>query len=223
MPTKIPPQHQERQAGIEKEMNPKPIYDTDEPGLGRLKDKVAIVTGGDSGIGRAVAIQFAKEGANVVIAYFDEHQDAEETAAAVRKYQREAILIATDVSIEKNCKMIVDQTLKAFHQIDIVVNNAAVQYEQQSIEDISAEQLERTFKTNIFSHFYLTKFALPHLKEGSSIINTASVTAYKGNAALMDYASTKGAIIAFTRSLSQSLAKKKSGLMQLLPGLYGHH
>ena len=114
--------------------------------------------------------------------------------------------------------MIVDQTLKAFHQIDIVVNNAAVQYEQQSIEDISAEQLERTFKTNIFSHFYLTKFALPHLKEGSSIINTASVTAYKGNAALMDYASTKGAIIAFTRSLSQSLAKKKIRVNAVAPG-----
>jgi NAD(P)-dependent dehydrogenase (short-subunit alcohol dehydrogenase family) len=218
MPKKIPPQHQDRQPGIEKEMNPKPIYDTDDRGLGRLEGKVAIVTGGDSGIGRAVAIQFAKEGADVVIVYLNEHPDAEETAAAIRKYEKDPVLIATDVSIEKNCKMIVDRTLEKFRQIDIVVNNAAVQYEQQSIEDISAEQLERTFKTNIFSQFYLTKFAVPHLKEGSSIINTASVTAYKGNAALMDYASTKGAIIAFTRSLSQSLAEKKIRVNAVAPG-----
>ncbi|WP_276374814.1 SDR family oxidoreductase [Chryseolinea sp. H1M3-3] len=218
MPKKIPPQEQDQQPGIEQEMNPKPIYDNDEPGLGRLKGKVAIITGGDSGIGRAVAVQFAKEGADVVIAYLNEHGDAKETASEIRKYGKEPLLIPIDVSEEKNCETIVEKTLEKFSKIDIVVNNAAVQYEQHSIEDISAEQLEKTFKTNIFSYFYLTKFATPHLKEGSSIINTASVTAYKGNPALMDYASTKGAIIAFTRSLSQSLAEKKIRVNAVAPG-----
>lgn len=218
MPEKIPAQHQDQQPGIEKEMNPKPIYDNDEPGLGRLEGKVAIITGGDSGIGRAVAIQFAKEGAEVVIAYLNEHEDAEEIAGEIRKYGKEPLLISTDISEEKNCKLIVDQTLEKFQRIDIVVNNAAVQYEQLSIEDISASQLEKTFRTNIFAQFYLSKFAVPHLKEGSSIINTASVTAYKGNPALMDYSSTKGAIIAFTRSLSQSLAEKKIRVNAVAPG-----
>jgi NAD(P)-dependent dehydrogenase (short-subunit alcohol dehydrogenase family) len=218
MPKKIPAQEQDQQPGIEQEMNPKPIYDNDDPGLGRLEGKVAIITGGDSGIGRAVAVQFAKEGADVVIAYLNEHQDAEEVANDIRKYGREPLLIPIDISEEANCKSIVDQTLKKFKQIDIVVNNAAVQYEQHAIEDISAEQLEKTFKTNIFAQFYLTKFAVPHLKEGSSIINTASVTAYKGNPALMDYASTKGAIIAFTRSLSLSLAEKKIRVNAVAPG-----
>ncbi len=218
MPKKIPPQKQDQQPGIEQEMNPKPIYDNDEPGLGRLKGKVAIITGGDSGIGRAVAIQFAKEGADVTIAYLNEHGDAKETASEIRKYGKDPLLIPIDVSEEKNCRLIVEKTLEKFSKIDIVVNNAAVQYEQHSIEDISAEQLEKTFKTNIFSYFYLTKFAAPHLKEGSSIINTASVTAYKGNPALMDYASTKGAIIAFTRSLSQSLAEKKIRVNAVAPG-----
>jgi NAD(P)-dependent dehydrogenase (short-subunit alcohol dehydrogenase family) len=218
MPTKIPPQHQDRQPGIEKEMRPKPIYDNDEPGLGRLEGKVAIITGGDSGIGRAVAVQYAKEGAEVVIVYLDEQEDAEEAAAQIRKYGKEAMLIAIDVSQERNCKLIVDQTLEKFGQIDIVVNNAAVQYEQQEIQDISADQLQKTFATNIFAHFYLSKFAVPHLKEGSVIINTASVTAYKGNPALMDYSSTKGAIVAFTRSLSQSLAKKGIRVNAVAPG-----
>lgn len=218
MPKKIPAQEQDQQPGIEQEMNPKPIYDNDDPGLGRLEGKVAIITGGDSGIGRSVAVQFAKEGADVVIAYLNEHEDAEEIAADVRKYGREPLLIATDISEEANCKSIVDQTIKKFKKIDIVVNNAAVQYEQHAIEDITAEQLEKTFKTNIFAQFYLTKFAAPHLKEGSSIINTASVTAYKGNPALMDYSSTKGAIIAFTRSLALSLAEKKIRVNAVAPG-----
>jgi NAD(P)-dependent dehydrogenase (short-subunit alcohol dehydrogenase family) len=218
MPEKIPPQEQKKQPGIEQEMTPKPIYDNEDPGLNRLNGKVAIITGGDSGIGRAVAIQFAKEGADVAISYLNEHQDAKETADAIRKYGKEALLIAADVSEEKNCKMIIDKTLKQFNKVDIVVNNAAVQFEQDSLEDISAEQLERTFRTNIFSYFYISKFALPHLKEGSTIINTASVTAYKGNPALMDYSSTKGAIIAFTRSLSQSLADKKIRVNAVAPG-----
>lgn len=218
MPTKIPAQHQDRQPGIEKDMHPKPIYDNDEPGLGRLKGKVAIITGGDSGIGRAVAVQFAKEGARVVIAYLNEGEDAQDTADQVTKYGDQPILIETDISQEENCKQIVDRTLKEFGQIDIVVNNAAIQYVQLDISDISAEQLQKTFATNIFAQFYLTKFAVPHLKEGSVIINTTSVTAYKGNPSLMDYSSTKGAIVAFTRSLSQSLAEKGIRVNAVAPG-----
>lgn len=218
MPKEVAPQHQEKQPGIERQMTPQPIYDNDEPGHGRLEGKVAIITGGDSGIGRAVAISYAKEGADVVIAYLDEHEDARQTEKEIQKYGREALLIATDISKEENCKRIVDQTLEKFEKIDIVVNNAAVQYVQHNIEDISAEQLEYTFKVNIFSQFYLTKFAVPHLKEGSSIINTASVTAYKGNEVLMDYSSTKGAIISFTRALSQSLVKKGIRVNAVAPG-----
>jgi NAD(P)-dependent dehydrogenase (short-subunit alcohol dehydrogenase family) len=218
MPKEIPPQHQEQQPGIEKQMTPRPIYDNDEPGHGRLKGKVAIITGGDSGIGRAVAIAFAKEGAEVVIAYLDEHQDAKQTADDIRKYGKEALLIATDISREENCKKIIDKTLEKFNKIDILVNNAAVQYVQHDIEDITAEQLEHTFRVNIFSQFYLSKFAVPHLKEGSSIINTASVTAYRGNEELMDYSSTKGAIVSFTRALSGSLVKKGIRVNAVAPG-----
>jgi NAD(P)-dependent dehydrogenase (short-subunit alcohol dehydrogenase family) len=218
MPKEIPPQHQERQPGIEKEMTPRPIYDNDHPGYGRLKDKVAIITGGDSGIGRSVAVLFAKEGADVVIVYLNEHQDAKETADMVRNYGKEALLISTDISEEVNCRNIVDQTIQKFGKLDILVNNAAVQYEQNDIQDISAQQLEYTFKVNIFSYFHMTRFATQHLKEGSVIINTASVTAYKGNQALMDYSSTKGAIVSFTRSLSQSLVKKGIRVNAVAPG-----
>lgn len=214
----IPKQHQEQQPGLEQEMEPLPIYDDDEPGYGRLQDKVAIITGGDSGIGRAVAIRFAKEGADVVITYLNEHDDAKETADTISKYGREALLIATDVGIEGNCKMVVEQALEKFNKIDIIVNNAAVQYPQQDIENISAEQLEYTFKVNIFSQFYLTKHAVPHLSEGSVVINTSSVTAYRGSAHLMDYSATKGAIVAFTRSLSQSLIKKGIRVNAVAPG-----
>lgn len=218
MPREIRRQHQDQMPGIERQMEPRPIYDSDEPGFGRLKDKVAIITGGDSGIGRAVAIQFAKEGADIVIAYLNEHEDAEETAEGIRKYGKEALLISTDVSNEGNCKKIVEQTLNKFGHIDILVNNAAVQYEQDDIQDISSEQWEHTFKVNIFSYFYLTKHAASHLKEGSVIINTTSVTAYKGNQVLMDYSSTKGAIVSFTRSLSQSMAKKGIRVNAVAPG-----
>jgi NAD(P)-dependent dehydrogenase (short-subunit alcohol dehydrogenase family) len=218
MPTQIPPQSQQRQPGIEQEMNPRPIYDTEDPGLGRLEGKVAIITGGDSGIGRAIAIMFAKEGANVAIVYLDEHNDANETAEAVRRYGREALLIATDLSQEVNCKMVVEKTLEKFGHLHILVNNAAVQYEQKDIQDITAEQWEYTFRVNIFSYFYLSKYAVTYLKEGSSIINTTSVNAYKGNEMLMDYSSTKGAIVSFTRSLSQSLIKKGIRVNAVAPG-----
>ena len=169
VPKKMPPQHQDRQPGIEKEMNPQPIYDNNEPGYGRLTGKVAVITGGDSGIGRSVAVLFAKEGADVVVVYLDEHEDAKQTAADVRKYGKEALLISSDLSKETNCKDVIDQTIEKFKRIDILVNNAAVQYEQENLEDISAEQLEYTFKVNIFSYFYLAKYAIPHLQEGSVI------------------------------------------------------
>lgn len=218
MPKKIPPQHQDQQPGIEQEMTPRPIYDNDEPGHDRLKGKVAVITGGDSGIGRAVAIAYAKEGADVAIVYLDEHQDAKQTAQDIRKYGKEALLIPIDISKEENCKKIIDKTLEKFNRLDILVNNAAVQYVQHDIENISAEQLEYTFRVNIFSQFYLSKFAVPHLKEGSSIINTASVTAYRGNEELMDYSSTKGAIVSFTRALSGSLVKKGIRVNAVAPG-----
>jgi NAD(P)-dependent dehydrogenase (short-subunit alcohol dehydrogenase family) len=218
MPENIPPQHQDRQPGIEKNMRPRPVYDTDHAGYGRLKNKVAIISGGDSGIGRSVAVLFAKEGADVAIIYLNEHQDAEETAAMVRKYGKEALLIPTDISIETNCKNAIDQTVQKFGKLDILVNNAAVQYEQHDIQDISAQQWEYTFKVNIFSYFFLAKYATEYLKEGGVIINTTSVTAYKGNEMLMDYSSTKGAIVSFTRSLSQSLIKKGIRVNAVAPG-----
>jgi len=217
-PKKIPPQHQDQQPGIEKEMHPRPIYDNDEPGSGKLKDKVAVITGGDSGIGRAVAIFFAKEGADVVIAYLNEHDDAKETARGVKRYGKEALLIATDISLEENCKKIIEETISHFGKIDILVNNAAVQYEQEDIKDITAEQLDRTFRVNIYSQFFLCKHARPHLKDGSVIINTSSITAYRGHESLMDYASTKGAIVSFTRSLSQSLVEKGIRVNAVAPG-----
>lgn len=218
IPADIPAQHQDKQPGIEKKMDPEPVYDDGKPGLGRLKDKVAVITGGDSGIGRAVAVLFAKEGANVTIAYLDEHEDAKQTAADIKAYGREALLIATDISEEKNCRTVIEKTIAKFGQIDILVNNAAIQFVQKSIEDISADQLEKTFRTNIFSYFFMAKFAAPHLKKGSVIINTTSVTAYKGNEMLMDYSSTKGAIVAFTRSLSQSLVEKGIRVNGVAPG-----
>ena len=218
MPNDIPPQHQDRQPGIEGDMTPKPVYDNDQPGYGRLTGKVAIITGGDSGIGRSVAVLFAKEGADVVIVYLNEHADAAETANMIRKYHKEALLIATDISVEVNCKNVVDQTIEKFGRLDILVNNAAVQYEQHDIQDISAQQWEYTFKVNIFSYFFMTKYASQHLSEGSVIINTTSVTAYKGNETLMDYSSTKGAIVSFTRSLSQSMIKKGIRVNAVAPG-----
>jgi NAD(P)-dependent dehydrogenase (short-subunit alcohol dehydrogenase family) len=218
MPEKIPGQHQDRQPGIESAMEPRPLYDNEEAGFNRLDGKVAIISGGDSGIGRSVAIQFAKEGCDVAIVYLDEHSDAAETAEAVRKYGKEALLLATDISQEVNCKYVVEKTLERFGHLHILVNNAAVQYEQPNIQDITAEQLEYTFRVNIFSFFYLCKYAVPHLKEGSSIINTASVNAYKGNEALMDYSATKGAIVSFTRSLSQSLVRKGIRVNAVAPG-----
>jgi NAD(P)-dependent dehydrogenase (short-subunit alcohol dehydrogenase family) len=215
----FPPQHQNHQPGVEDEMNPKPIHVSDQyKGSNKLKDKVAIITGGDSGIGKSVAIYFAKEGADVVVSYLNETNDAEDTKKQVEAEGRRCILMAGDIGEDDVCNKIVEETIKEFGKIDIVVNNAAEQHPQESLLDITSEQLERTFRTNIFSYFYLTKAALPHLKKGSSIINTASITAYQGNEQLLDYSATKGAIVTFTRSLSKSLAKDGIRVNGVAPG-----
>jgi NAD(P)-dependent dehydrogenase (short-subunit alcohol dehydrogenase family) len=214
-----PPQHQNQQPGLESEMTPSPQFDDSKyRGSGKLQGKVALITGGDSGIGRAVAVFYAKEGADVALLYLNEHQDAEDTKRRVEAEGRRCITIAGDIGDEQFCKEAVQQTVQQLGYLDILVNNAAEQHPQESIEDITAEQLERTFRTNIFSMFFLTKAALPHLKQGSAIINTTSVTAYKGNQQLLDYSSTKGAIVAFTRSLSQSLVEKGIRVNGVAPG-----
>ena len=214
-----PAQHQDQQPGIESMMNPRPIFD--DPNYkpsGKLKDKVAIITGGDSGQGRAIAVAFAKEGADVVIVYLNEHMDAEETKQVVEQKGRKCLCIAGDIGQEAFCKQIIEQTVKQFGKLDILVNNAAEQHVQNSLENITSEQMEKTFRTNFFSIFYLTKAALPHMKQGSCIINAASLTAYEGNEQLMDYSATKGAIVAFTRSLSKSLHGRGIRVNGVVPG-----
>lgn len=215
----FPAQKQYHQPGIESKMAPKPQdEDIGYQGSNKLKDKVALITGGDSGIGRATAITFAKEGADVVIVYLNEHKDAEETKKKVEKEKRRCLLIAGDVGKEPFCKEAVQKTIDEFGRLDILVNGAAEQHPQDDIQKITSEQIERTFQTNIFSMFYFVKAALKHLKEGSTIINTTSVTAYRGNPVLLDYSSTKGAIVAFTRSLSRALADKGIRVNAVAPG-----
>ena len=214
-----PPQHQKRQPGREHKMKPRPKAEREKQrGSGKLRDKVAIITGGDSGIGRAVAIAFAKEDADVAVVYLEEEKDANETKRLVEREDRKCLLIAGDVGQEKFCQKAVEDTINELGKIDILVNNAAEQHPQDSIEEITEKQLERTFRTNIFSFFFMTKAALKHLKKGAAIINTTSVTAYKGNPQLLDYSSTKGAITAFTRSLSQSLTHKGIRVNGVAPG-----
>lgn len=214
-----PGQEQNKQPGEQSEMRPTPkTDDLNYKPSEKLKGKVAIITGGDSGIGQAVAILFAKEGAKIVINYLEEHNDAEQTKKIIENNGSECLLIPGDVGDEEMCKKIVQETINHFGKIDIVINNAAEQHLIEKPEDITREQLERTFQTNIFSYFYLTKHALPYLKEGSSIINTTSVTAYKGNPGLLDYSATKGAIVTFTRSLSQALIKRKIRVNAVAPG-----
>jgi NAD(P)-dependent dehydrogenase (short-subunit alcohol dehydrogenase family) len=218
-PEKLPPQKQDRQPGIEAEMTPRPqSEDPAQRGSGKLEARVAIVTGGDSGIGRAVSIAFAREGADVAVVYLDEHQDAEETRRLVEEKGRRCLLIAGDVGDEDFCREAIERTVRELGGLDVVVNNAAEQHEQKSLEDISREQLERTFRTNIFGYFFIAKAALRHLGEGSAIVNTTSVTAYRGSGGLIDYASTKGAIVAFTRSLAENLAERKIRVNAVAPG-----
>ena len=217
-----PPQPKQKQAvqpGLENIMQPKPqVDDPAYRGSGKLQNKVALITGGDSGIGRAVALAFAKEGADIQIVYLNEHQDAEETKRLIEQKGKRCECIATDIGNEKSCHNIIKKTLNNFGKIDILVNNAGEQHEQCNLEDITEAQLEKTFRTNIFSMFYLTKAALPYLKEGAVIINSTSVTAYKGSAHLLDYSATKGAIVSFTRSLSQALIEKKIRVNAVAPG-----
>jgi NAD(P)-dependent dehydrogenase (short-subunit alcohol dehydrogenase family) len=219
-PRKVrPAQHQARQPGLESVMKPRPkSHDAKHVGSGKLKGKVALITGGDSGIGRAVAIAFAKEGASVAISYYDEHDDAKETQRLVKSQGGKALLLPGDIGYESHCRDIVEKTVQEFGRIDILVNNAAEQHPKESIEEIDREQLERTFRTNIFAMFFLTKAAMKHLKKGAAIINTASVTAYRGSPSLLDYSATKGAIVAFTRSLSQSLVEKQIRVNAVAPG-----
>lgn len=217
-PKSFPKQHQVIHPGKENEMNPRPIYEVNYPETKRLKDKVAIITGGDSGIGRAVAVAYANEGANVAIVYYNEDMDAEETKGVVEGKGVKCLSIRGDIADENFCINVIQEVINKLGRLDILVNNAGVQYVSQKLEDITSEQLEKTFKTNVFGAFYLTKAALPHMKDGANIINTTSVTAYKGNETLIDYSSTKGALTAFTRSLAINLADRGIRVNAVAPG-----
>jgi NAD(P)-dependent dehydrogenase (short-subunit alcohol dehydrogenase family) len=213
------PQHQ-RRPGSERKLSPLPIYDyREKPGTGKLAGKKVLITGADSGIGKAVAILFAKEGADIAIAYLNEHTDAKDTANIIEnKYKRQCLLIAGDLSKERHCKKVVERVARRFDRIDVLVNNAALHYENRTLEDLTTKELVKTFSTNIFSFFWLTREALPFMQKGACIINTASVTAYRGSGGLIDYASTKGAIVSFTRSLSANLVKKGIRVNGVAPG-----
>ncbi len=218
-PLSFPKQHQNIQPGFEYLMSPPPIFDNPNAiPSNRLQDKVAIISGGDSGIGRAISILFAKEGADIVIVYLNEHEDANNTRQVVESYGRRCLLIAGDLRDESLSSHIVQSTLHTFGKIDILINNCGVQFPQNSILDITSKQLRDTFETNIFSFFYLTKAVLPYLQAHSSIINTTSVTAYEGKKNLIDYSSTKGAISVFTKSLALSLADQKIRVNAVAPG-----
>jgi NAD(P)-dependent dehydrogenase (short-subunit alcohol dehydrogenase family) len=217
----IPAQSQDHKPAHESEMTPQPIYDRESyQGSDKLKGKVALITGGDSGIGRSVAVLYAKEGADVAIVYLDEHEDAQKTKELVEAEGQKCLLIPGDISGEKFCFEAVQKTVDELGKLDILVNNAAEQYmeDAETLEDIDSARLGSIFSTNIFSMFYFCKAAIPHLKEGSTIINTTSINAYKGNASLLSYSTTKGAILAFTRSLSQSLLEKGIRVNGVAPG-----
>jgi len=214
----LPPQVQDQQPGRETEMNPRPDYEPRYPGSGRLQGKVALVTGGDSGIGRAVAVLFAREGADLAIMYLNENEDAQETKRLVEREGRSCLTIAGDVGDPGFCHAAVDQVIQRFGKLDVLVNNAAEQHPKKEIEEITPDQIDRTFRTNIFGYFYMVQAAMPHLKKGAAIINTTSVTAYRGSSDLLDYSATKGAIVAFTRSLAQKLAAEGIRVNGVAPG-----
>ncbi|HJP94350.1 MAG TPA: SDR family oxidoreductase [Pyrinomonadaceae bacterium] len=215
----MPPQHQ-RKPGKEHQLKPRPHYEAPHyAGAGKLKDKVALITGGDSGIGRAVAVLFAREGADVAFTFLKpEKKDAEETARAIEAEGQRALPITGDVRNPKACKKLVEQTVKEFGKLDILVNNAAFQQHKEGLEEVTEEQWDKTFKTNIYAYFYMTKAALPHLEEGSAIVNTGSITGLEGSKELLDYASTKGAIHAFTKSLAQNLVERRIRVNCVAPG-----
>lgn len=200
-------------------MHPKPeIIKKSYSGSGKLQDKTALITGGDSGIGRSIAVHFAREGADIAIVYLNEDQDARKTKEMVENENRKCLLLAGDIRSEEFCQEIVEACVKEFGKLNILINNAGMQFPQDSLEEITAEQLRKTFETNIYPDFLITKAALKHLKEGDVIINTTSVTAYRGSPHLLDYSSSKGAIVSFTRSLSENLAKKKIRVNAVAPG-----
>lgn len=214
----MPPQ-QQPEPGKEDEMTPRPEFrGEDYKAAGKLQGKVAIITGGDSGIGRSVAVLFAREGADVVILYLDQYQDADETRRVVEEQGRQCLTFAGDVADQDVCSKVVGETLATFGRLDILVNNAAEQHPQERFEDVTQQQWEKTFRTNVFGMFQMTQAALPHLGKGASIINTTSVTAYKGNPMLIDYSSTKGAIVGFTRALSMSLVERGIRVNGVAPG-----
>ncbi|REE69534.1 NAD(P)-dependent dehydrogenase (short-subunit alcohol dehydrogenase family) [Paenibacillus taihuensis] len=218
-PSSFPPQHQNQQPGIESEMTPRPMFDCPNyKPAGKLAGKVALITGGDSGIGRAVSLIYAKEGADVAIVYLSEDGDASEIKSRIEALGRRCITIAGDIGNPEFCKKAVYDTTSQLGDLNIVVNNAAEQHPQESIELITPQQLERTFKTNVFGMFYITQAAMPHLKSGAVIINTTSITAYLGSKDLLDYSSTKGAQVAFTRSLSANLASQGIRVNAVAPG-----
>lgn len=214
---KIRPKQEQNRPGKESNLNPE--SDTSPlPQVNKLLGKVALITGGDSGIGKATALLFAENGADIVIAYLNESEDAKETQKEIKEMGRKCYIIKGDLSKESNCKRAVQVTIDKLSKLDILVNNIALHWEVEGLENISTDQLVRTFSNNVFSYFWVTKYALPHLKEGASIINTSSVTAYRGSAKLIDYSATKGAIISFTRSLAQSLVEKKIRVNAVAPG-----
>lgn len=216
-----PEQSQADQPGMEYLMTPRPIFDNPNyKGSGKLNGKVAIITGADSGLGKAAAIAFVKEGAKVVIAYYDEHKDANDTKDYIKCLGGECLLLSGDITDHKFCKYIVEKTIQKYGRIDILVNNAGVQYQQDFLDNITDEQFDRTMKVNIYGMFYLTKEALPYLKSGSSIINLSSVTTFYGDPQLIDYVTTKGAIIGFTRSLARNLALKNIRVNAIAPGFF---
>ncbi|MGV3503167.1 MAG: SDR family oxidoreductase [Adhaeribacter sp.] len=218
-PKAVPDQHQASQPGKEHKMNPAPeIIRPAYQGSGKLQDKVALITGGDSGIGRAVAVHFAREGADVAIVYLNEDRDAAQTREMVQAEGRRCLLLPGDLREEKFCKDIVQRTVKELGKLNILVNNAAEQHEKESLQEITSQQLEQTFRTNIFSFFLVTQAALSHLQAGDAIVNSTSVTSFRGSSHLIDYAATKGAITTFTRSLSANLAEKGIRVNAVAPG-----
>lgn len=214
----LPPQVQARQPGHEAEMTPRPDYEPRYPGSGRLQGKVALITGGDSGIGRAVAVLFAREGADLAILYLNETEDAQETKRLVEREGRSCLLFSGDVGDPGFCRAAVAQAIQRFGKLDVLVNNAAEQHPKKDIAEITPDQIESTFRTNIYGYFYMVQAAMPHLRKGAAIVNTASVTAYRGSAELLDYSATKGAIVAFTRSLAQKLAGDGVRVNGVAPG-----